>query len=70
MFQSSFAKSTAGDSRNGISHAAVDLNINNEALPLSGFINVQELAAQNRHSNAQDLTWANAATMHRRGIPQ
>jgi hypothetical protein len=52
MLQGTLAKSAAGDCSYGVSHASVNLNIDNEALPLGWIINPEELTAQHRHPHA------------------
>jgi predicted ABC-type ATPase len=68
MFQSALAEAATGDGSNGISHAAVDFNIDYEALALGRFINAEELAAQYRHPNPQHLARADTTPVHRRSI--
>lgn len=64
------AEATAGEGSNGVSHTTVDLNIDNEALVLGGFVNGKELAAYHRHPYAKYLTRTDAAPVHGRGIQQ
>jgi hypothetical protein len=51
-----------------VSHTAIYLHVDDQALALSRLVNAEELTAQHRHSDTQYLTRANAATMHRCGV--
>jgi predicted ABC-type ATPase len=68
MLQSALAEATTSDGSNGVSHAAVDFNIDYEALALGWFINPQKLTAQHRHPNPQHLARADTTPVYCRGI--
>jgi hypothetical protein len=68
MLQGTLAEAAAGDSSNGIGHAAVNLNIDNQALALGWLVYAKKLAAQHGHPYAQYLTRADTTPVYCRGI--
>jgi hypothetical protein len=64
MFQRTSSKPTASHRSDRICHAAIDLHIDDQALPLAWLVDAKEMTAQNCHPYTQDLAWAGTTPVH------
>src|SRR5712692_11007777 len=64
-FQCALAEAAVGDERDGVSHAAIDFDIRNEALALGdGIVNAKFAQAEHGQAHAEDLPGAQMAVSH------